>query len=245
LVRVNKNVLKDSTCPVILPKDIVLVCGFHGFDNTANNERPNLGARLIAFDGISIERGPWTFDTVKKAIKARQRPLTLSFRDDYLTMDQRAILTKAAADVADSNPRRKRLGTQVTPGIPRVINARCKGVFGGSKSDYMSGDLLNNDSQRNDLNQNWLRRDVMNDDSDIDLSVSTDNNSRSSENWKSFSDAGSSSVFSTKFAPLMAGLIAGIKEEQKVGTYTPEYFRRAPDSLDSISHHREFKAGLL
>jgi hypothetical protein len=48
-----------SSCPVAFPKDIVLVCGFHGFDDLSNNKRPLLGARLIAFDGISVEVGPW------------------------------------------------------------------------------------------------------------------------------------------------------------------------------------------
>ncbi len=235
-----KEALKDNTCPVIFPKDIVLVCGFNGFDDTANNHRPSLGARLIAFDGISIERGPWTFDTVRKAIKARQRPLTLSFRDDYLTMEQRTILTRAAADVAGTNQASQR--RKKDSGIPRFINATHKDILDYSKSaTHLRSDSVCSDTN----NDHLLRKEGLNDESDIDASVSTENNSRTSENWKAFSDAGSSSIFSRKFAPLMKGLVAGMKDEQKSEAFTPEYFRRAPDSLNSKPNHREFMASLL
>lgn len=56
-------------------------------------------ARLVAFDGIPVEVGQWTFESIRKSIQARGRPLTLSFRNDFLTLKQREILTKAVKDV--------------------------------------------------------------------------------------------------------------------------------------------------
>ena len=94
----------QEVCQLSEPKDIVLVCGFQGFDDEGNNRRPKLGARLVAFDGISVEVGNWTFDSVRKAIKARGRPMTLSFRNDFLTTEQRSILTKAVREVETSAP---------------------------------------------------------------------------------------------------------------------------------------------
>ncbi len=85
--------------PVARPIDAVLVCGFHGFDVACNDERPMLGARLVAFDGISIEIGRWTFENVRKAIQARGRPISLSFRNDNLTPEQRTIVARTVANV--------------------------------------------------------------------------------------------------------------------------------------------------
>ena len=94
--------LKEIQLKMPMPTDTVLVCGFDGFDASGLNQRPKLGARLVAFDGISVEMGEWTFESIKKAIKSRGRPLTLSFRNDFLTTEQREILTKAIKDV-DAN----------------------------------------------------------------------------------------------------------------------------------------------
>lgn len=87
-------------CPPVPPVDMVLVCGFVGFDESTGNTRPRIGARLVAFDGITVEVGKWTFESIRKSIHARGRPLTLSFRNDYLTPKQREILTKAVNDVS-------------------------------------------------------------------------------------------------------------------------------------------------
>lgn len=94
----------DACLQVATPIDAVLVCGFDGFDDTGNNVRPKLGARLVAFDGVSVEVGRWTFDSIRKAIQARGRPLTLSFRNDFLTTDQRTIMTKAVAKIEKDPP---------------------------------------------------------------------------------------------------------------------------------------------
>lgn len=48
---------------------------------------------------MTVEVGQWTFETIRKSIQARGRPLTLSFRNDFLTPKQREILTKAIGDV--------------------------------------------------------------------------------------------------------------------------------------------------
>ena len=61
-------------------------------------------ARVVAFDGIPVEVGKWTFESIRKSIQARGRPLTLSFRNDFLTPKQRAILTKAIEDVKPPLP---------------------------------------------------------------------------------------------------------------------------------------------
>ena len=93
------NADRDGVLQLATPIDAVLVCGFEGFDDSGNNVRPKLGARLVAFDGVSVEIGKWTFDSIRKGIQARSRPLTLSFRNDFLTTDQRAIMTKVVAQM--------------------------------------------------------------------------------------------------------------------------------------------------
>jgi PH domain len=82
---------------VSTPVDAVLVCGCHGFESSTETGHapPRIGARLVAFDGISVEMGHWTFESIRKSIQARGRPLTLSFRNDFLTTEQRKILTRA------------------------------------------------------------------------------------------------------------------------------------------------------
>lgn len=56
-------------------------------------------ARVVAFDEIPVEVGHWTFESIRKSIQARGRPLTLSFRNDILTPNQRKILMKAIDDL--------------------------------------------------------------------------------------------------------------------------------------------------
>ena len=216
-----KDPIKNHVCPVLFPKHNVLVCGFQGFEN---NRRPSLGARLVGFDGISIERGPWTFEAVRKAIKARSRPLTLTFRDDYLNTEQRTILTKAANEVELSSNQPPR--PMMRHGnVPVTISAVTK--VGMMKSPSFSDiDLQSHDD-----------------------STTLSNCSRSSDNWRTFSDAGSS-VISSKLSPFMANIMAGIPTsnrtgEKREGSFTPEYFRRSNDSLDSSISHQEFKASLL
>ena len=102
--RSEANNSAEQDAKVAMPIDVVLVCGFHGFDDNVNPRRPDLGARLVAFDGISVELGSWTFDSIRRGIQARSRPITLSFRNDPLSIQQREILTKAVAELDNSVP---------------------------------------------------------------------------------------------------------------------------------------------
>ena len=120
----------DTCLQVATPIDAVLVCGFEGFDDSGNNVRPKLGARLVAFDGISVEVGKWTFDSIRKSIQARGRPLTLSFRNDFLTVDQREIMTKVVAQMEKEKP-------QATPA--RFLEPNYY-PFSGSDVDYRDSD---------------------------------------------------------------------------------------------------------
>jgi ATPase involved in DNA repair len=232
---VKNSIVKDQSCPVIFPKDNVLVCGFQGFDESSGNRRPSLGATLVGFDGISIERGPWTFEAVRKAIKARGRPLMLTFRDDFLTHEQRAILTKAIGDVErSSNPSSSSslpLPQDRQYPVPSTIKTHTQ-KSQDNMSKAMSCSAFPQDLQS------------------FDDSTALTDTSRLSDTCRSFSDAGSSSIFSSKFSPLVTSLLPGMshsrerKDEEK-GILTPEYFRRSIDSLECASHHKEFKANLL
>lgn len=213
----SKN-MEDGSYPVIFPRDSVVVCGISGFDDRSN-KKPNIGSRLVGFDGISIEKGPWTFESVKTAIKARGRPMTLTFRDDNLSLEQRKVLTKAITQV--STPTRNPMD------IPSVVRS---GITHGRTDHSISFSDLS--TLRND------------DDSFC---------SRLSDNIKSNSDAGSSSIFSSKLAPMVSGIISGIRKNdsrRKQATpgdspYTPEYFRRSSDSLHSSPNHINFTSSLL
>lgn len=222
----------DECCPVIIPKHSVLVCGINGFDDSSN-KRPDIGARLVGFDGISIEKGPWTFESVKAAIKARGRPLTLTFRNDYLNLEQRTILTKA---VSQSNaPLLDSMRPNHGMNVPVIVR-------GNRFNDRMDHSISFSDLST-----------LRNDD---DASIS--NCSRSSDNWKSFSDTGSSNAFSSKLAPMVSGIISSMRKNDRLSTkksyrdrsygdspLTPEYFRRSSDSLHTSPSHRKFTESLL
>ena len=83
----------------------------------------NFSARLVAFDGIPVEVGKWTFESIRKSIQARGRPLTLSFRNDFLTPKQRAILTKAVEDVNAFSPPRP-ISSHVSRGNIQIVRER-------------------------------------------------------------------------------------------------------------------------
>jgi hypothetical protein len=101
----------------VSPVDAVIVCGFIGFDDSSGSIRPKVGARLVAFDGIPVEVGRWTFESIRKAIQARSRPLTLSFRNDVLSAKQQDILRKALDDIAAVSP-----PPQSIPANPQYIS---------------------------------------------------------------------------------------------------------------------------
>lgn len=249
-----RKVNDEEVCPVASPKDIVLVCGFQGFDASSNN-KPKLGARLVAFDGVSVEIGPWSFDAIRKAIQSRGRPLTLSFRNDYLTTEQRAVLTRAVMEVDAKRPPPRpevHLGFQPISATPSLASALSHDTGYSTNDDepgkYQSGSFqdLSMLAQEKDCChgnlassskslQNRLRR------------LSSGSHSTHQGSFKSFSDAGSS--VSSSFAPLVASLVKQASDRQKktdVKPFAPKYLRRAePGSLENTPQHQNFQSNLL
>jgi hypothetical protein len=233
----NPNSKTEEVCPVATPIHAVLVCGFHGFVEHPNQPRPKLGARLVAFDGVSVEIGKWTFDSIRKAIHARGRPLTLSFRNDFLTTKQRAILTKAVADVE-----------KVVP-PPRPIQYKQSTIRPASRGPGES--IVSSQSHET---EHFVNDACPLDDSD-ELSVSVASSTfpcsfgRSSasmgsyqQNFRSFSDAGSSSIFSSS-STLVGNLMNGLSKHKSKDV--PQYLRSDAASLETASHHQDFTSSLL
>ena len=249
-------------CKVATPIDAVLVCGFHGFDDDSNSKRPKLGARLVAFDGVSVEIGRWTFESVKRAIQARGRPLTLSFRNDYLTSQQREILTKAVNDVTISRSR-------YPPKIHQnqSVPYHLQGSHFSHNTDNRYNISSRSDLNRTDLSPYHRNRNNVQYQTAQAYGNSTPNSVHSYQSYRSgissfsspsygvssFSDAGSSNILSTTIGPLVAGLMNGLAPpEAKQTPYPPhpphpppEYLQGEARSLDNIPHHHDFKAGLL
>lgn len=229
------------TCPVATPVDAVLVCGFIGFDDNANHVRPNLGARLVAFDGISVEFGKWTFESIRKAIQARGRPLTLSFRNDFLTTQQRAILTKAVSEVGATLPPSKRA-------IQHRISNPPKQSSSTSQQGHSRGSSYDTEQFGNYSPDNARSRD--------EESVSTRSSSNrprtfsavssiatSTHDFRSFSENGASSVFSSTLGPLMGKILNGVSKTDASGR--PSYMSRGGESLEDMPSHRDFQNSLL
>jgi PH domain len=249
-------------CPLALPEDIVLVCGFQGFDDSGTNKRPKLGARLVAFDGVSVEVGKWTFDSIRKAIKARGRPLTLSFRNDFLTTEQRAVLTKAVMEVdAKRPPTRTALhsghGSTCTASSSQRMNTG-RGRFAHGRSDRNGRlDFTSERARQNDESHHFQPASSNSSlssgfvDQPLRRMSSTSTSTHQSNTFRSFSESGSS-VISASFAPLMANLLKGsstsISEkdnEGKAGRFEPEYLRRQPQRSESTAQHLDFRSNLL
>ena len=231
----------ETTCDVATPVDAVLVCGFEGFDDeSGNNERPKLGARLVAFDGVSIEVGRWTFESVRKSIQARGRPLTLSFRNDFLTTEQRRILTKAVQDVQPTSP------PSMLPSFPTASSSLSHGSV--AHSDDLSGSVASCGDFRSTSSSVLI----------LPQSFS-EANSRSSSSYynynhhqgrSSFSDVqstASSSVLSA-VGPLVSNLLSRSSSYSKSRArqpFTPEYLKRTPASVEETPQHKDFQSELL
>jgi len=218
--------------------DTVLVCGFAGFDDGVNRMKPSLGARLIAVDGVSVEKGPWTFQSVKNVIRSRGRPITLTFRDEYLTTSQRCILTKAAAEIKSSEVRHppdnyKEVNVNNTHTLSRTLHH--DQLVNAPKSE--SGVLFDRDapeiiqaSNNRHRYSNIHNRDYQSNDSDF-LQADT---------WRSFSDVESTGSLTQKTTPFLNGLISQLSSDG-----TPEYLRHGSDSLHSNVYHQNWQANLL
>eukprot|EP00977_Amphora_coffeiformis_P013225 scaffold3408_cov129-Amphora_coffeaeformis.AAC.20 len=234
-----------SALQVASPVDAVLVCGFQGFDESGVNVRPKLGARLVAFDGVSVEVGRWTFDSIRKAIQSRSRPLTLSFRNDFLTTEQREILTRAVKDVNVAL-------------VPSVTTAEMSSDLPSSSapsvhsaSSYENGAFVNGNvvvSMKREDRLNFVETDsvsVMTERSscaEIPLPKTLQDRKRTPYSFRSFSDVGSStsSVLSA-VGPLMAHLLPPRQTEP----FTPDYMVAKGRSVEETPEHQDFASTLL
>ena len=248
-----------EVCPLAMPQDIVLVCGFDGFDESGNNQRPKLGARLVAFDGVSVEVGHWTFDSIRKAIKARGRPLTMSFRNDFLTTEQRAVLTKAVMEVdvksrsgSSRSLQHGRPPVTATPSYDRYESFSKTpevdlSAMAQEKNDCCS-EKLAAASQSVSTHYGRLRR------MSSGSHSTTQTKKGYSSNPRSFSDVGSTtSSMASNFAPLVATLVQGVSDRKRAEprapaakpSFTPQYLRRTEDSLEDTPQHQDFQSNLL
>ena len=254
-------------CDVATPVDAVLVCGFDGFDDESNRTtnncpRPKLGARLVAFDGVSIEIGRWTFTAVRKAIQACGRPLTLSFRNDYLTKEQRTILTKAVLDV-DMASSSYRPSTESLRGpvvmkqnsyrepdlkgpVPTVMTDDMSESAGGD-SDYLNS-FPQSFSGNRSVNSLAQYRSFYETRSYSSSSVGDCNNKH--KKIRSFSEAGGSATTTTTsssvlsaIGPLVSNLL--YRPRRPSEPFTPEYLRRAPEFVEETPQHQDFQSELL
>jgi len=217
-------------CHPVSPEDAVLVCGFVGFDDSTGNCRPRIGARLVAFDGITVEIGPWTFESIRKSIKARGRPLTLSFRNDFLTQKQRVILTKAIDDV---NP----------PPLPLTSHSKHQYVH---RENSSTRERLHHPDHYDDHYEDTISTSTTTATSSI-YSSRQQHSQQQSKNkyYSSFSEAGSS--ISSAVAPLVSNLLSNKRSSggKHQGDFAPDYLRRTSDSLAKMRHHHDFQSGLL
>jgi hypothetical protein len=260
LANSGQDVYGQDICQIASPKDVVLICGFQGFDDSGKNQRPNLGAQLVAFDGISVEIGPWTFDSIRKAIKARGRPLTLSFRNDFLTSDQRAVLTKAVSEMEASAPPPRRTIQYRTQERPPSTTPSLNSAI-SHESDNFVNDVDNRTTQSEETDLSAYASSTVNSHcfpkrtlSSHSLSThqsqyrrpsaSNSVSTHQSNNFRSFSEAGTSSVISTTFAPLMANLMKNVSA-RRGEEFTPDYLRRDQGSLEQTPQHQDFQSNLL
>ncbi len=248
-----RNARNEEVCPVALPKDAVLVCGFQGFDESGINNKPKLGARLVAFDGVSVEIGPWTFDSIRRAIQARGRPLTLSFRNDYLTTEQRAVLTKAVMEVDAKRPPPRpmvQFGTRPPSATPSITSALSHDTeCFVNEEDSVKGSIF--PLREHDLSA-WVQEKDCCHEKIVAAShsvsgrlrrLSSSSQSTHQSNFRSFSEAGSS--ISSTFAPLVANLVKQASDRRREeSNFTPQYLRRG-ESLENTPQHQDFQSNLL
>jgi hypothetical protein len=239
--KVEPDEKKDDSLQLASSVDAVLVCGFQGFDDSGPNVRPKLGARLVAFDGVSVEVGRWTFASIRKAIQTRGRPLTLSFRNDFLNTEQRNILTRAVKDVQKAM-------------VPSVATAELSSDLRSvhSASSHEAGAFVNGDvfvsvkDQERPGRQNFAETDsvsVMTERSGLEFPAPrTLAERRTPYSFRSFSEVGSStsSVLSA-VGPLMAHLLPPKQSEP----FTPDYLTGKGTSVEETPEHQDFTSSLL
>eukprot|EP00591_Stephanopyxis_turris_P001673 CAMPEP_0195516144 /NCGR_PEP_ID=MMETSP0794_2-20130614/6961_1 /TAXON_ID=515487 /ORGANISM="Stephanopyxis turris, Strain CCMP 815" /LENGTH=282 /DNA_ID=CAMNT_0040644665 /DNA_START=54 /DNA_END=902 /DNA_ORIENTATION=+ len=236
------------SCQMATPVDFVVVCGFKGFDDV-NQQRPKLGARLVAFDGISIEIGRWTFESVRKAIQARGRPMTLSFRNEMLTVQQRAVLAKAVTEVNDPPSLPTSVVHEASNQISRALRysdtaaePKLSPVTEGQREVT---DIWQPKQQHTNCYPHSLQQ-VGSNNGSVSVTSSPPREGRRSD-FRSFSEVGTSSILSSTVAPFVATLMSGLaKGDTRNETFAPSYLRgESQSSLDQKPHHHDFKASLL
>jgi len=207
---------------VAMPLDAVLVCGFRGFDESVNKARPDLGARLVAFDGMSVEIGEWTFDRIKRGIQSRGRPITLSFRNDKLSVHQREILTRAVAELNSSVP-------------PRLLDRPSRSSTNRAPP-----------AVEEDMSVQTFRSTLMT------APPSPEGNSASYQSFSEMGGTSITSEITSSLAPMMSGLITGLvrnKSHRDIKVDDADCAHSSPKhlggSLNSHSSHHEFEASLL
>lgn len=227
----------ENECRTAKPLDTVLVCGFHGFDDESNHTRPRLGARLVAFDGISVELGKWTFESIRKAIQARGRPLTLSFRNDFLTTEQRKVLTRAIEEVDSALPPLKRTIQYKTANTPTSVSSTQSGRSRRSSSEHIDTDGLGPLNARASNDDDSLSSSNLHHFS-ANTSIATHNDPRS------FSSAGSSVFSASLVGPLISNLMQRLPPAQESDS-KPDYLSRTGESLEKLTGHHDFQNSLL
>lgn len=178
-----------------------------------------LAARLVAFDGIPVEVGKWTFESIRKSIQARGRPLTLSFRNDFLTSKQREILTKAVADIGQPAPQLP--VSSGSRGNAHIIRERNQDYHHGQEHTiYTSTSSIS--SQRSQPKRYYSF----------------------SEAGSSISSAVAPLV-----SNLLSNSRSTHTGKQPRESLEPDYMKRSSDddeySIDKMRHHRDFQSGLL
>jgi hypothetical protein len=212
---------EDTEILPVSPVDAVIVCGFIGFDDSSGSIRPKVGARLVAFDGIPVEVGRWTFESIRKAIQARSRPLTLSFRNDILSPKQQTILKKALDDIAAVSPPPQPIPANLQYRLPKT---------GSQGENYLDEETLAAASSAS--------------------STTSSQRSRFNKKHYSFSETGSSisSAVAPLVSNLMKKSTKQKQQQQqqmqRQQHAEPEYLRRQSSSHDQMRLH-EFRSSML
>ena len=186
---------------------------------------PYLVARLVAFDGIPVEVGKWTFESIRKSIQARGRPLTLSFRNDFLTSRQREILTKAVADIGQPEPTQSHSASS-SRGNAHIVKERNQDYHQLSQENTIYRSTSSISSQRSQPKR-----------------------------YYSFSEAGSSisSAVAPLVSNLLSKNSRSSNttgKKQRAEGLEPDYMKRSSDDDDDeysnkMKHHHDFQSGLL
>jgi hypothetical protein len=179
----------------------------------------------------------------------------LSFRNDYLTSEQRAVLTRAVMEVEVKRPPPRPVlqypprdrPPSTTPSINSALSHESDHFVNdgdydtvysrGGDDDYStsagSSTCRNKPSGGSSHSGNGRLRTI----------CSSNSVSTPRSDLRSFSEAGASSVLSSTFAPLMANLMKGVSERKE--RFTPDYLHERRETLENTAQHQDFQSNLL